>query len=614
MSVERVQTPEISRKWDAYVPLLCCVLLSLLIGGLRLGPVLLHPSEYLIGGWGHPDNIGNHWLLVWVAEQLWSGASLVHNDHYYIPVGDYPWLAGNGTEGLLYALVHPFLDWPIAVVPLVLFYFVGMGLGGYALGRVLSLGRWASLIPSAVIVSSGFWTRELNAGRFSQLDGVWLMASLALFVGLLTKDRRKGWAIVCGVMVGLTGIFYWYYAYFFVLAAIVYTAVAMVLKPNTISRSRMFNIGLAMFVSWIVIAPIAWVYWQNWGLIPGVEETAFPSADAFADALTLSGSWLEPYGRTAGAVQSIPTFVLAILGGVSVLRNRGSFFTHFALLSSVLLCGLFGVLAFGPKTPLFELIYGWSTPVRRFWWPSRHLLIWTVGWGVLAGVGGRALIQNLSLRWRPFATIVLALSIPCSLWIQGDRPFHANHTPIEHPVSAYQSVADLEGDGLWMHPLNPAVANTQLPLLLQLTHGKKLLNGHGMWVDRVRPTEWDKFVADNALLHGLSDYELGSQGQTLNISASDIDQLLETELDLIVLDSKLIPRPLMGLVPNLAKIYGQLFGSPVLKGDQLRVWSTTNWTGVTEVSLPNWTLPHGIDLGDGRHRMPEPVVGRGVKP
>ncbi len=599
---------------NSYAPFICCVFSSLLIGGLRLGPVLWNPSDYLIGGWGHPDNIGNHWLLVWVAERLWSGESLIHNAEYYVPIGDHPWLAGNGTEGLLYALFHPWLGWPTAVVPLVLLYFVGMGLGGYGLGRVLSLGRWASLIPSMVIVSSGFWTREINAGRFSQLDGVWLIASLALFVGLFTGERRKGWATLCGVTVGLTGIFYWYYAYFFVLAALVYSGVAVLLKPDTISKPRLLNIGLAMLTSWVVIAPVAWVYWQHWGLVPGVEEVKFPSADAFSDALTWSGSWLVPYGRTAGAVQSIPTLALAIFGCVSVIRHRNSPTTRFALLSTVSLCGLFGLLAFGPKTPLFEWVYGWSVPVRRFWWPSRHLLLWTVGWGVLAGLGGRALLSTLSMRWRPLAAIVLALSVPGSLWVQGDRPFHANHTPIEHPVSAYQPLTTLEGEGLWMHPLNPAVANTQLPLLLQLTHGKKLLNGHGMWVDRVRPTEWDEFVDGNALLKGLSEYELGAQNPTLNISASDIDQLVQTELELIVLDSKLIPRPLMGLVPNLAKIYGQLFGEPVLRGEQLRVWSVANWTGVTVIALPSWTLPSGMDLGNGRHRMPDPVVGRGVTP
>ena len=51
------------------MPVVVCVLLSLLIGVLRLGRSLEPKSVF--GWWmGHPDNLGNHWLLVWVAERL----------------------------------------------------------------------------------------------------------------------------------------------------------------------------------------------------------------------------------------------------------------------------------------------------------------------------------------------------------------------------------------------------------------------------------------------------------------------------------------------------------------------------------------------------------------
>ena len=206
----------------------------------------------------------------------------------------------------------------------------------------------------------------------------------------------------------------------------------------------------------------------------------------------------------------------------------------------------------------------------------------------------------------------LALLIPFSLWLQGDRPFHANHTPIEHPVEEYTLIADLEGDGVVMHPINPKIANTQLPLLLQLTHRKRLLTGHGMWVDRVRPEAWDQFVASNTLLASLSAYEEGTI-QTLSVSTEDIQSLKDVGIDLIVLDAKLFPRPLMGLVPNLAKVYTVLFDQPIHRGEQLRVWSLANWTGTTQVEVPPWMLPPNLTLGNGRHKMPNPVEGRGVK-
>ncbi|MDP6933971.1 MAG: hypothetical protein QGG40_13690, partial [Myxococcota bacterium] len=31
------------------------------------------PDEWLVGNWVHPDCLSNHWLLVWVTEQLLEG-------------------------------------------------------------------------------------------------------------------------------------------------------------------------------------------------------------------------------------------------------------------------------------------------------------------------------------------------------------------------------------------------------------------------------------------------------------------------------------------------------------------------------------------------------------
>ena len=124
-------------------------------------------------------------------------------------------------------------------------------------------------------------------------------------------------------------------------------------------------------------------------------------------------------------------------------------------------------------------------------------------WCLLAGFGAQVLIERVVTQgvvtqgvvgWkRPLASMGLCLLIPIFFWIQGDRPFHANHTPLTHPISDYEAIGTLEGEVVLMPPLNPKIANTQLPLLFQLSHQKRLLTGHGMWVDRVRPESWDDF-------------------------------------------------------------------------------------------------------------------------
>ena len=71
----------------------------------------------------------------------------------------------------------------------------------------------------------------------------------------------------------------------------------------------------------------------------------------------------------------------------------------------------------------------------------------TVGFAILSSIGTGVLLDRVSQRVRGVVSVGLALLIPFSLWLQGDRPFHANHTPIEHPVEEYTLVLTWKGTG-----------------------------------------------------------------------------------------------------------------------------------------------------------------------
>ena len=186
---------EISKVSDVMsIPVRLCVFLSILMAIPRLGPVFWNPEQYSVGGWGHPDNLGNHWLLVWVAERLGSGESILHNTQYYVPIGDYPWLAGNGSEGFLYAPFHWLLGFTSRCCTSGGAVLCGDRFGGYLIAIQAGASRWAGLIGSTILTSSGFWTREMNAGRFSQLDGMWLLLSLGLFLDYQSRNVQScGW-------------------------------------------------------------------------------------------------------------------------------------------------------------------------------------------------------------------------------------------------------------------------------------------------------------------------------------------------------------------------------------------------------------------------------------
>ena len=137
----------------------------------------------------------------------------------------------------------------------------------------------------------------------------------------------------------------------FVLSAVGFVVCAHLLNEDV----QWKQIIQAALISWVTISPVALIYWQNWSLVPGVDELTFPSPDAFADAMTLSGSWFVPFGRTAGAVQSIPTLLLSVLGCIQIKRcNKRQ---RWAIFAALVLCLLFGVLAFG-QLPI-RVVHGW---------------------------------------------------------------------------------------------------------------------------------------------------------------------------------------------------------------------------------------------------------------
>ena len=160
--------------------LLPIIALILALALWTMWPALSAPQDSMVCNWMHPDCISNHWLLVWVAEQMSEGQSILHNDRYYWPIGDAPVLAGNGSEGVLYTLVHGLLGWPAGATAYLTAILVLNGMGGWALGRAMGAKPWPALIPAAAAISSPYLLGELGAGRFSQVSIGWMLLTLAV--------------------------------------------------------------------------------------------------------------------------------------------------------------------------------------------------------------------------------------------------------------------------------------------------------------------------------------------------------------------------------------------------------------------------------------------------
>ena len=535
--------------------------------------------DIVIGHWNHPDGLSNHWLLVWVAEHVLQGRDLLHNDQYYWPIGDWPMLAGNGGEGLLYLPFHLAFGWPYGVTAYAVTVLVAQGTAaGWAAGR-LGGGPVGAAVAAAAFAANPYVLQELGSGRFTQMDAVWLAIALGA-AAVWLQDARHGApppptpvAVAVGAAWGIASALYWYHGYFVALAALPLLAVHVAARRGLPARSIAIATGTGLVV---LAGPLAW-FLSHWSLIPGTDEDLdFPHREAWGDGLPLLLP-LDVHGAHQGFAMSAVALVLAAVALAVDARRRDAWTS-----ASLLALGLFAwSLAAGPRflgewPGPYELFYGGAAVLRRFWWPSRHLVLvqWAVA--VLAGRGAAHLLAPLGRRARTVGAIALVAATPAALALQDDL-WQVPLSRWERPAF-YERLAELPDGVVAELPISPRLAGTQQTLIYQLVHHKRLLGGHAAWVNRVRPAAWDRRLADNSFFAGLVAWEEGRTDR-VTFNGADLVALRDEGLRWITSNPEYPPR---GMTDAAAAVMRPLFGEPVIAIGAARCWDITRWTGTTD--------------------------------
>lgn len=568
-------------------PFLFAVGASLACALLAIGPVAEDPRHALLCNFIHPDCLSNHWLMVWVAERFTSGQSILHNDAYYWPVGDAPWLAGNGSEGFAYAPFHLVFGWPLGANVYLVTILTLNGLAAYALGRAAGATAWAAAAVAPAGTLLIYAIQELGAGRFSQVSLCWLAFFLAAWGAFLT---RGGWAraALAAVLLALTALFYWYYAFFGVMAGALWWGVRVSLGRRGEDAPPPPAPQLAAFAALFLalVGPLLYVFLAHWQGIPGTGEDVFPHPEAVQDSTWPGVPFLAVGGRHSGRALPFTVCALAVLGVWGrERRGRGL---------ALLVVGLaFVALMAGPLIPggPYERIYGLAGPLRRFWWPYRHVVVVNLCVIALAARGVDLLRGG---RW--WVAVPLALSVPVQLEVQ-HAAWRAQFTQADVPVTFYEDVGKLDGDVLLEPPLAPEIAAAQTPLIYQLYHRKKLLAGHAMWVERVRPPEWEAIVEANSFLAEIRRLERAELDGTFRFEAADLQALIDQGVGVLVINKEYFPLAMEGLVDAWFEVAETLFGPPVLRAKRVRAFDLHRWNGATEVAFPPWQWPIGIRPG-----------------
>ena len=604
-----------SRVSSAWVGLVLAALLALGAALASGWDVARDPRQTFLCSQGHPDCLGNHWLLGWVSDQIRTGGSLLHNDRYYWPVGDAPWLAGNGNEAFLYAPLDWALGWPLSANVYLLGMLAFNGVAAYVLARSVG-ARPAAALPAAttgaVLV---YATWEMRAGRFSQASVGWLALFLGAWLRQLTAPSWQRGALAGGLLAA-TSFFYWYHGFFGVVAGALLVAARVGTREGRDTLRA--NIVSYILFAGVYLLVIAWplhVFLDGWRSIPGTSESVFPHPEAAGDGLWPSVPFLEQPGRGAGRALPFTTCLLAAVGALSFsqqkrvgplpsydLRSGAPWRVAGLVAVVVLFLGLMAgtKIEHGP----YEAVYGLAEPLRRFWWPSRHVVVVNLALVALAGIGLERLLAGWEARRGTgrastfgitTAGFVLAVSVPMQLELQG-APWRVRYGVVEWPATFYVGLAELPGTVLAEPPLSPQVAGSQVPLMYQRLHGKQLLSGHAPWVARVRPRAWDDFMVDNTFTRALMDLERGRLRDGLvRFDAADLQRLLDAGVRTWVVNREHFPLAMKGLTEAYAQAFNALFGPAVRSGPRVQAWDAGRWDGLThEVRVPPFLWPDDL--------------------
>jgi len=578
----------------------------------QLWPAWTDLQHGVVGQWTHPDMISSHWFYRWVAEQVSSGNSIVHNDRYYVPVGDWPWLAGSGSDAVPYTLMALLLPWPGSVTLWVVLVMTLNGLSGYLLARRLGASPVGALVGGAALACCPYVAEEATGGRIAQTVLYWSGFFLVSWHALLEEApssgswrpsrRLLGRAALAGLLFGAAAICYWYAGLWCAMAG----GIWFLFRPRW--RALVPFIPSALLVA----GPVLALFIHGWSEIPGTSEiSSFPHAIATEASLPIPFPLLGTPGYWGGLILPLSVLIpaVALLGGLLVRAwQRGAVHGPRAGLSalvrrwrelpwgiraSVAAALYFYAMCLGPfpswrggahgGVPGPFWIYSLSEQLRRFWWPYRHISMFFFALVPLAALGVDAAVAWLETqaearvrRWvGPVVAVGLALFLPADVGARGGVRSVGVSSWSE--PEAYQKLAELPGDVILELPLSPTLVSGQQTLSYQWVHKKKLLNGHAMWVDRVRPAAWDAWVQKNGFLMNLEKMEQGTLSGPMTVTDADMDELRGVGLRYIVVNTEYFPSELAELVVAYHDLFGRLFGEPALaEQDKLYAWDISS--------------------------------------
>ncbi len=582
--------------WIARRPAVIAAVLTGLLALVLVWPAL--STGQLLGGDRSPDTITTIWGYWWSGAALSSASSPLSGTHSFFPVGLSPITTGL-LDGVLFsplvALLGPVGGFNVAA--LICLWSAGMGM--WVLARAAGASPEAALIAAVGLEMSPMVVVEVQEGRLAQALVVFWLLALAGLTRLARGEGDGRLAAATGAASAAAVLVYWHSGVFLVLAA----GVLWIAQYRELDRARLTRLGIAVGVCALLSGPLVVSL-----LAAGDPQTMAATSESLErfhrggrsleTAIQSGLHWRWPLSAEGirAPDRRLSAGLLALAGLALLWRRLGRWrWLAIAAVGYVIALGPYLKSASGTPRGIglpYLLMYDYLPSFSRMSWPGRAALITATGLSVLAALGLDELGRRLVLGRRMLVVVGLVLITIDLPWRGGNLPLTIGRTPGSDDI-----YAQLNGPVLTT-PVSSSSSTSQTALWHQLTHHQPILYGPDGYLSARRPAELDAYVEANGLLRVLST---GGRGE---VSPEDVDALIASGFVWAVVDATTFP-PDQGLtlVAAQARLFKELWGDPVLKGEHASAWRIAAIPTTIKAELTG--APVGGDLSSGQSGGPQ---------
>ncbi len=481
-----------------------------------LHSVVFHIRDCIWGALGVEDTADSIWLywawkyslqkiLVHAFEDGFTVAAFLKflRNFLNIPKAFY---VRNYIDFIFIYFVDKFLPFPIYHNLKIVITFVLNGFSFYLLGTYLYKNRFVAFVTGAMFASMPVF---FTLVAYGYLETIYIFPIPLAFLYLIKMTREENIltnAVLTGVFMGISGLFYWFWGLFTFLASFIYIVWFLAVDKDKNKTEIIKHFLLVLFVCCVITFPFLYPYSMQLVREGALEQVklfqSFPQAVSVGhlhkfERNTIVNACSIEYPIIPVGNQYFPPILLLLFIASFVFVRKIPIIWHS-------LASIFYILSLGPyikaagepiypiiENPLYLFLYKWLPFFSRFQWPFRLQVFFVFFTLIVVGYTLSLFSEEIKPKAKlTFAPALISLIIFLTgIYINGISP---TVTPYHLP-ELYSKIRQEESNiGIIDLPFNcPAIIweESKIPnfycwddykvnMYYQSFHHKKVLDGY----------------------------------------------------------------------------------------------------------------------------------------